>query len=176
MREIGKYSYHSNLKVINHPEAKLRIGKFCSIAPDVTIFLGDEHRTDWITTYPFGTAYRDVFSDVVTGHPATKGDVTIGSDVWIGYGATIMSGVTIGDGAVIAARAHVVKSVKPYEIVGGNPAKHIRFRFDDETIGLLLELKWWDKPESLIRALIPTLTHAPDKGVLRELCALHLHS
>ena len=172
MREIGRYTYH-NLKVTEHPDARLIIGKFCSIAPDVRIFLGDEHRTDWITTYPFGTVHKDVFGDRDTGHPATKGDVVIGNDVWIGYGATIMSGVTIGDGAVIAARSHVVKPVAPYEVVGGNPAKHIKFRFDQDTIDMLLELKWWDKPESLIRALIPVLTATPDKEVLRELCKLH---
>jgi acetyltransferase-like isoleucine patch superfamily enzyme len=176
MREIGRYSYHNKLSVISHPEARLTIGKFCSIAPDVRIFLGDEHRTDWVTTYPFGTVHKDVFGERITGHPATKGDVIIGNDVWIGYGATIMSGVEIGNGAVIAARSHVVKSVAPYELVGGNPAKHIKFRFNDEIINLLLDLKWWDKPESLIRALIPTLTDKPDAEKLKELCKLHLLS
>lgn len=174
MREIGRYTYHNKLSVIDHPDAKLTIGQFCSIAPDVKIFLGDEHRTDWITTYPFGTVHKDVFGERATGHPASKGDVVIGNDVWIGYGATIMSGVHIGDGAVIAARSHVVKSVSPYEVVGGNPAKHIKYRFDQEIIDLLLELKWWDKPESLIRAIIPMLTDKPDTEKLKGLCKLHL--
>lgn len=175
MCEIGKYTYH-NLKVTDHPRSSLKIGKFCSIAPEVRIFLGDEHRTDWVTTYPFGSVNKDVFGNHDTGHPYTKGDVVIGNDVWIGFGATIMSGVTIGDGAVIAARSHVVRDVKPYEVVGGNPAKHIKSRFDAETVRLLLELKWWDKPDSLIRDMIPMLTQHPDKEVLRELCKLHSHS
>jgi acetyltransferase-like isoleucine patch superfamily enzyme len=173
MREIGRYTYLNDLKIIGHPQASISIGQFCSIAPGVKIFLGDEHRTDWITTYPFGSIHKDAFGSNATGHPATKGDVVIGNDVWIGYGSTIMSGVTIGDGAVIAARSHVVKPVAPYEVVGGNPAKHIKFRFDQPTIDMLLELKWWDKPESLIRALIPILTEKPDREKLHELCKLH---
>lgn len=157
MYQIGRKSYTNNLKVTSHPDAKLVIGSYTSIGPDVRVFLGDEHRTDVVSTYPFTKS-------------STKGDVTIGNDVWIGYGATIMSGVTIGDGAVIAANSHVVKSVKPYEIVGGNPAKHIKFRFDVETIGLLLSLKWWDRPESEIDSLFHVLTNHPDKQVLKDLC------
>jgi hypothetical protein len=74
----------------------------------------------------------------------TNGSVKIGNDVWIGHGSTIMSGVTIGDGVIIAANSHVVKSVEPYSIVGGNPAKHIKYRFSPEQIKNLLEIKWWD--------------------------------
>jgi acetyltransferase-like isoleucine patch superfamily enzyme len=166
----GRYSYLNKLKVSEHHESQLIIGQFCSIAPDVRIFLGDEHRTDWITTYPFGAVHKDIFGDEIEGHPATKGDVVIGNDVWIGYGATIMSGVKIGSGAVIAANSHVVKPVMPYEVVGGNPARHIRFRFDEETIDLLLKLKWWDMPEHEIAALIPILTAVPDKDKLKTLC------
>jgi acetyltransferase-like isoleucine patch superfamily enzyme len=161
MHKVGRKTYTNNLKVIEHPDSKLTIGSFTSIAPDVRIFLGDEHRTDLVSTYPFGK-------------PTTKGNVTIGNDVWIGYGATIMSGVIIGDGAVIAARSHVVKSVHPYEVVGGNPARHIKFRFDEETIALLLELKWWDMPD--ISVIEPMLTNKPDKQVLREVCKLRSHS
>jgi acetyltransferase-like isoleucine patch superfamily enzyme len=157
MCQIGRKSYTNNLKVTSHPDAKLVIGNYTSIGPDVRIFLGDEHRTDVVSTYPFTKS-------------STKGDVTIGNDVWIGYGATIMSGVTIGDGAVIAANSHVVKHVKPYEIVGGNPAKHIKFRFDIETIGLLLAIKWWNLPESEVNKLIPILTEIPDKAVLKGVC------
>lgn len=163
MHKVGRNSYTNNLKVTSHPEAVLTIGSYTSIAPDVRIFLGDEHRTDWISTYPFD------------GQPKTKGNVTIGNDVWIGYGATIMSGVTICDGAVIAARSHVVKSVKPYEVVGGNPARHIKFRFDEETIRLLLEFKWWDLPEREINTLIPLLTNTPDIS-LKDLCKSRSHS
>ena len=155
-------TYLNNLKVAGHSDSKFIIGKFCCIAPDVRVFLGDEHRTDWISTYPF--------EGFITDHQSSKGNVVIGNDVWVGYGATIMSGVTIGNGAVIAARSHVVKPVKPYEIVGGNPAKHIRFRFDAEIIELLEILKWWDMDETSIKKILPLLTNPPDKKELEVMC------
>jgi carbonic anhydrase/acetyltransferase-like protein (isoleucine patch superfamily) len=80
----------------------------------------------------------------VQGHPMTKGDVVIGNDVWIGRGAFIGSGVHIGDGAVIGAQAVVMKDVPPYSITAGNPARHIKYRFDEATICKLLEIRWWD--------------------------------
>src|SRR5205823_3283824 len=107
----------------------------------------------------------------IVGHPATKGDVIVGNDVWIGYGVTISSGVTIGDGAVIGTNATVVKDVEPYEIVGGNPARHIKFRFDAEIRALLLDLKWWDLPVEDIRRLAPQLCAVPTAEQLRALIA-----
>ena len=83
--------------------------------------------------------------------------MTIGHDVWLGSGATILSGITIGHGAVVAAHALVTKDVPPYAIVGGNPAKIIRYRFDDGTIAALLEARWWDLPRERIATLIPLL-------------------
>jgi serine acetyltransferase len=85
------------------------------------------------------------------GHPACKGDIIIGNDVWIGAKSTIMSGVKIGDGAIVAAGALVTKDVEPYSMVGGNPAKHLKYRFDDEDIQGLLEIKWWDWNEDKIK-------------------------
>ncbi|AGG08140.1 acetyltransferase-like protein [Dehalococcoides mccartyi BTF08] len=73
-----------------------------------------------------------------------KGDTVIGNDVWIGYDSLIMPGVNIGDGAIVAARSVVVNDVAPYTIVGGNPAKSIKARFPEETIKMLLDVKWWD--------------------------------
>lgn len=143
--DIGAYTY--GLPNVLHwgEKSTLRIGKFCSIADDVTIFLGGNHRTDWITTYPFVVINKDFPNATsVVGHPSTKGDVVIGNDVWIGKAATIMSGVSVGDGAVIAANSVITKDVKPYEIVGGNPATHIRFRFSDQAIQRLLQIRWWD--------------------------------
>ena len=131
--------------------AKLTVGKFCSIAPGVNVYLGGNHRTDWVTTYPFGHINKNVFNKFNGhGHPATKGDVVIGNDVWIGKDATIMSGIKIGDGAVIANNAHVVKNVEPYCIVGGNPAKLIKYRFTPEQIEKLLDIKWWDWEDTKI--------------------------
>lgn len=160
----GRWTYGTtNVSVFEWGEgAALRIGAFCSLAKNVTILLGGNHRTDWITTFPFGSAFpREISDTPVPGHPATGGDVIIGSDVWIGQGVTILSGVTIGDGAVLATNSTVVRNVAPYEIVGGNPAKSIRKRFDDEIIALLLELRWWELPIDDIRQLIPQLCTAP---------------
>jgi len=157
MKEVGSNTYgHDGIKIIHGQEGKtLRIGKFCSIAEGVTVFLGANHRIDWFSTYPFGHYRESVFPKVKKdhGHPATKGDVTIGNDVWIATNAVIMSGVTIGDGAVVAAYSVVTKDVPPYTIVAGNPAKQIRKRFNDEIIQKLLQLKWWDKPESEINEI-----------------------
>ena len=143
--------------------APLSIGKFTSIADHVTIFLGGNHNVDWITTYPFGHIYTEYLGgEDIVGHPATKGAVTIGNDVWIASHVAIMSGVTIGDGAVVAAYSVVVKDVQPYEIVGGNPAKHIRYRFDEKTRQALLKLRWWDLETEQIKELAHDLCAIPD--------------
>ncbi|MGC2423709.1 MAG: CatB-related O-acetyltransferase [Nitrospirota bacterium] len=149
----GDFSYGSP-KVMEWKDGHTRlvIGKFCSISSDVVIILGGNHRTDWVTTYPFPALAQDwPGASEIKGHPATKGDIIIGNDVWICYGATILSGVVIGDGAVIGARSVVSDAVAPYSIVAGNPAREIRKRFDDATIKMLLELKWWDWPLDRIK-------------------------
>ncbi len=170
--EVGDFTYGTP-KILDWGEgAKLKIGKFCSISEDVTIFLGGNHRTDWISTYPFNTIpHFNNEGKNITGHPKTKGDVIIGNDVWIGWGAVILSGVKIGNGAVIGAYAMVTKDVLPYEIVGGNPAKHIKFRFNEETILMLTKAKWWDLPEDKIKKLIPFLC-AEDMDGLKKLLSL----
>ncbi len=142
---IGEHTYGWPEIMFANSGSRLVIGKFCSISKEVKIFLGGNHRMDWVSMYPFKDM-QSVFTNGagVTGHPASNGDVVIGNDVWIGYGATILSGITIGDGAVIGANAHVIKDVEPYQVVGGNPAKEIRKRFDEETIAALLKIKWWD--------------------------------
>jgi acetyltransferase-like isoleucine patch superfamily enzyme len=134
---------------------KVTIGKYCSIASGVTILLGGDHRTDWVTTYPFMSFWGE--AGHIQGHPKTKGNVVIGNDVWIGLDAFILSGVKIGDGAVIGARAVVTKDVPPYAIVAGNPARIVRFRFDKETIEKLQRIAWWDWPESEIRKAVDFL-------------------
>lgn len=169
MYKIGLHTYSQTLKVIEHPGAKLSIGKFCSIGPKVKIFLGENHRTDYVTTYPFGHINQEKFPCKNTMHPSSKGDVVIGNDVWLGFNATIMSGVTIGDGAVIAANSHVVKDVPPYSITGGNPAQHIKYRFKDDVIQELLRIKWWNKTDQEINKLLPVLLDNPDIEMLKNL-------
>ena len=145
--KIGNYTY-GEPKIMDRGEGdgNLSIGSYCSLASGITIWLGSEHITDWVSTYPF-----DQIADFkVASNTITKGDVNIGNDVWIGFGATILSGVTIGDGAIIGAKSVVSKNVDPYAIVAGNPCKVIRKRFSDDIIERLLEIKWWDWPKDKI--------------------------
>lgn len=156
--EIGEFTYGNPTILFENENANLIIGKFCSIANEVKIFLGGNHKTEWISTYPF-SAFPNIFPKAVNiiGHPASKGNVCIGNDVWIGHGVIILSGVTIGNGAVIAAGSVVSKDVGNYEIWGGNPAKFIKKRFDDQSIEKLLKMKWWDLDISEVEKLIPIL-------------------
>jgi acetyltransferase-like isoleucine patch superfamily enzyme len=137
--------------------ARLRIGRFTSIAPDVIIALGN-HRTDTISTYPFLTlkAFWPTAPENVQDH-ISKGDVYIGSDVWIGSGSFIGSGVTIGDGSVIGAKSVITKDVPPYSVTVGNPGKVVRYRFSEEIISHLLKIKWWMWPNQLIDRYLPIM-------------------
>lgn len=147
----------------------LKVGKFCSIAKNVTVFTGGSHRTDWVTTYPFGHIHKNIFNNFNgKGHPKSNGNVIIGNDVWIGTDATIMSGITVGDGAVIAANSHVVKNVEPYSIVGGNPAKLIKYRFSSEKIEKLLEIQWWNWSVEKINRLSPFLCNENIDEFIRQ--------
>ncbi len=109
---------------------------------------GGGHRVDWVTTYPLS-----VFCEPLRhceGHPSSKGNIEIGNDVWIGYGSTILSGVQVGNGAVIGANSNVVGDVPPYAIVGGNPARLIKYRFDATTIESLQRIAWWNWDHKLV--------------------------
>ena len=108
---IGAHTYGAPLVRWWGEPANLSIGRFCSIADDVQIFLGGNHRTDWVTTYPFPVFRAWHEARGIAGHPATRGDVHIGHDVWLGSGSVILSGVTIGHGAVIGCRAVVSRDV-----------------------------------------------------------------
>jgi len=156
----GRYSYGmDNLKIRSWKNSKnVIIGSFCSIAKEVEILTGGNHRADWVTTFPFGRLNTDIFPfDDKNAQPLSKGNVVIQDDVWIGHKAMIMSGVTIGYGAVVAAGALVVKDVPPYAIVGGNPAKVLKYRFEDDAVARLLNLKWWELPDEEIAQLVPAL-------------------
>ena len=135
---VGKGTY-GELNVLQFETTccKLTIGNYCSIAPEVVFMTDGEHSYKSISTYPFATRYFNKSIDTLS-----KGDIIIGDDVWIGYGAIIMSGVNIGQGAVIAARAVVTKNVPPYAIVGGVPANVIKYRFDENIIDELLRVDY----------------------------------
>lgn len=154
---IGRGTY-GNLTVLNWNEgASLSVGNFTSIADGVKIFLGGggEHRSDWVTTYPFNVLWPS--ASAISGHPKTKGDVIIGSDVWIGTEAVILSGVKVGDGAVIGARAVVAKDVPPYAVVAGNPSRIVKWRFEPAIVERLLRVAWWNWSEESIDKVLPFL-------------------
>lgn len=153
--QVGVGTYGTPRVYDWHEGATLKIGSYCSISFNVQIFLGGHHHTDWISTYPFSAFLEEVEPIPDTGF--SKGDVTIGSDVWLCANAVILSGVTIGHGAVVANSAVVTKNVEPYSIVGGNPAKHIGYRFDVETRQRLLASAWWDWEESEVREMYSLL-------------------
>ncbi|CUX64211.1 MULTISPECIES: type B chloramphenicol O-acetyltransferase [Agrobacterium] len=169
---VGKYSYYSGYYhghgfedcarylLPDEGADRLVIGSFCSIGSGAAfIMAGNQgHRNEWISTFPFFFMPEvPEFENAANGYlPA--GDTVIGNDVWIGSEAIIMPGITVGDGAVIGTRALVTKDVEPYAIVGGNPAKTIRKRFDDDSIALLLEMTWWDWPAERLKAAMPLMT------------------
>lgn len=134
--KVGEFTY-GKPKVYSEP-AYFSIGKFCSIADDVKIYVTGEHNYNWVSTYNF--------SEIFECKPciSKKGNVEIGNDVWIGDGAIILSGVKIGDGAIIGAKAVVVKDVEPYSIIVGNPAKLLKYRFTRIQIEKLLKIQWWN--------------------------------
>lgn len=143
---IGKYTYGNINALIFDSKTKLIIGSFCSIAPNVTFIPSADHYLNHISTYPFKSKIIDGSLEGIS-----KGDIVIGDDVWLGYGSTVLSGVHIGQGAIIASGSVVTKDVPPYAIVGGVPAKVIKFRFESNLIEKLLEIDYSKLSEKMIR-------------------------
>jgi acetyltransferase-like isoleucine patch superfamily enzyme len=156
---VGRHSYAppAFVQVVAGDSARVIIGNWCSLASDVVIMPGGNHRIDTVTTYPIQRRYGLAGADEA-GQPWSKGDVVIGNDVWIGYGAKILGGISIGDGAVVAAWSVVTKSVPPYTIVAGVPARPLRRRFDQEIIESLLRIRWWDWDDTVVLERIDDLT------------------
>ncbi|MCJ9429520.1 CatB-related O-acetyltransferase [Kordiimonas marina] len=169
--EAGDYSYYDDpdrpdlfqeRNVLYHYEAsgdRLAIGRFCAFATGTTFIMnGANHRMDGPSTFPFpimGGAWAE-HMDLLMDLPG-RGDTVVGHDVWLGFRTLVMPGVTIGHGAIVAAGSVVTEDIPPYAIVGGNPAKVIRMRYDEETIRRLLALAWWDWPIEKITANISAL-------------------
>lgn len=153
--KIGNNCYGVPMIKQSHKDATLSIGSYCSFASNVQIFLGGGHRTDWVTTYPFPAFHLS--ASHIQNYSTSKGNVAIGNDVWLCANCIILSGITIGDGAVIANGAIVTKDVPAYAIVGGNPAKLIRWRFDETTRNELLASAWWNWPEQEILHVVDKL-------------------
>lgn len=167
---VGDYTYYSDENgaenfehhVTHHYEFlgdKLIIGKFCAIGKGIEFIMnGANHRMCSVTTYPFnimGNGWEKC-TPALDDLPL-KGDTVVGNDVWFGQNVVVMPGVHIGDGAIIATNSVVTKDVPPYHIVGGNPCKIIKKRFDDELIEHLLHLKWWDWSSEKIFTNLETL-------------------
>jgi virginiamycin A acetyltransferase len=177
---VGDFTYIADLEFESHVTHhydfigdKLIIGKFCQIAAGVEFVMnGANHQMNAVSTFPFYTLEGWNMKPPAASDMPFKGDTVIGNDVWIGQNATILPGVHIGDGAIIGANSVVGSDVEPYTVVVGNPAKQLRYRFDEELTELLLKFKWWDKPIEEINALIPILTNSDlefVKNKIREL-------
>lgn len=161
--EVGDYTYYDdagdplafedrNVLYAYGPE-RLVIGRYCAIAEGVRfVMAGANHAMLGPSTFPFGIfggTWADTTMDVVMSAPS-RGDTFVGNDVWLGYGSLVMPGVAIGDGAVVAAGSVVTANVPPYVIVGGNPARLVRRRYDDADVDRLLRAAWWDWPVELV--------------------------
>jgi hypothetical protein len=132
----------------------LHVGSYSSLG--ALMMLGGKHPSDRVTTYPH-RIWMGMEGAGEDGFPTPTGDTIVGSDVWLCYEALILSGLTIGDGAIVAAGAVVTKDVPAYAIVGGNPARLIRYRYPEEQREALLDIRWWDWPEHEIRDAVPLL-------------------
>jgi len=167
IRKFGNHSYdlnHINILSYSHGDENyyVEVGNFTSIAVGCTILLshgGHNYKTG--TNYHFNICSNYLFDLSDDTKTSGGGSVIIGSDVWIGRNVTIMSGITIGDGAVIATNSHIVKDIPPYSIYGGNPAKLIKYRFNQQIIDKFIELKWWDLPDKTINKILPLLQKEP---------------
>jgi acetyltransferase-like isoleucine patch superfamily enzyme len=151
--EIGRHTfgYGSETFQVYMDGARIRVGAFCSIHRDARVLAGSEHVMTRASTFPFKARLFEPKKRNI--HEAIdKGTTIIGNDVWIGLGATVLSGVMVGDGAVIGAGAVVSKSVPPYAIVAGNPARIMRYRFDRGIRDRLLALAWWEWDDEELHA------------------------
>lgn len=165
--EIGAHSYGAPRLRFFGSGNRFICGRYCSFAPGVQVFLGGNHRADWVSTYPF-PAFPLWAAGGIENYSRGKGDVRIGNDVWVGWSAVIASGVSVADGAVIGTLAMVTKDVPPYAIVAGNPARVVGYRFPEDQIVDLLRIRWWDWPDEKVKAEVSLLMSGDVAGFIRR--------
>jgi acetyltransferase-like isoleucine patch superfamily enzyme len=154
---VGPHTYGIPIiKAFEHDDSRLVVGDYSSLSETAIVMIGGFHPIDRVTTYPLRINWQlpGAGSD---GYPGSRGDTVIGSDVWLTQRTFVSGGVTIGDGAVIAAGAVVVKDVPAYAVVGGNPARVLRYRHSPEQRAALIQIRWWDWPEERVREAVPLL-------------------
>lgn len=166
--EIGRYTWGHLTVSSRTPGCALRVGQFCSFAHGCTVLLGGEHRTDFVSTYRFPAypPFRQSHGALAAATAVTRGDVTIGNDVWIGHDSIILSGVTLGNGVVVGAGSVVRQNVPPYAIVAGNPARVAGFRFAPDHIEALERIRWWDWSEDRLLAAMDQLMSEDIQGFI----------
>jgi len=166
---VGEYTYGLRREAFfpYHPDDRVTIGRFCSIADGVRFVFG-EHDPGRVSTFPFKAV---CFGREPHADSGSKGNIVIGNDVWIGVNAVILSGVQIGHGAVVAAGAVVTRSVPPYALAGGVPARVIRYRLRADQIAALLDIRWWDWPLEKIRQNLDLFYGDADEFIRRHQAA-----
>lgn len=166
--KIGEGTYSGRVYVgIYNPNIRLIVGEYCSIAGDVSFLLGGNHNKGWVTTYPFPAFWKEACHIKVERE--SKGDIIIGNDVWIGYRCTILSGSKLSDGVIVGAGSIVTaQNYPPYSIIAGNPAKVIGYRFSQEVIDSLVELKWWNWTQDKIKQNLDILCSENIEEFLRS--------
>jgi len=169
---IGRYTYGEPSVVDwGHANSKLIIGSFCCIARGVEVFLGGEHRSKWVTSYPLNHVLQydpSRRNKHLYEQEHSNGDVIIGNDVWLGSEAFILSGSTIGDGCIIGAKTVVRGNIPPYAVVYGNPCVIKRYRYSEDVIHNLLKIKWWDWDDEKIKENIPLLMCPDADGFVKK--------
>lgn len=149
---VDAHTYHGDIAFHRWGNERITIGKWCSISQGVKILAGGNHRTDAVSTFPFDTLLSKTASNPIQDRSYDKGgNIDIGNDVWIGYGASILGSVKIGHGAVIAANATVFTDIPPYAIAVGNPARVTKYRFSQAQIDSLLRINWCEWSEQRIK-------------------------